>query len=61
MDGINIRLFDHFEDAAEFCSQDPKYKYLDLAKEPIKPCRTIPDAYDPEEARRERRERRAQR
>jgi hypothetical protein len=59
MNGRDIRLFSTFEEAAEFCSQSPSYKYLDLAAEPPAPCRTVGDAYDPDELRRERREKRA--
>jgi hypothetical protein len=59
MDGKNIRLFESFEEAATFTSLDTKYRFTDLAQEPPAPCRTIGDAYDPDELRRERREKRA--
>jgi hypothetical protein len=58
MDGKNVYLYETFEAAAEHTSQNPKFRFEDLTLEPVKPCRTIPDAYDPEEARRERREKR---
>jgi hypothetical protein len=56
MDGKNIRLFETFESAAELCSQSAAYRFTDLAQEPPAPCRTVGDAYDPDELRRERRE-----
>ena len=56
MDGKNICLFETFESAAEFCSQSAAYRFTDLAQEPPAPCRTVGDAYDPDELRRERRE-----
>ena len=59
MDGKNIRLFETFESAAEFCSQSTAYRFTDLAREWPAPCRTVGDAYDPDELRRERREARA--
>ena len=58
MDGKNVYLYETFEAAAEHTSQNPKFRFEDLSLESIKPCRIIPDAYDADEARRERRERR---
>jgi hypothetical protein len=55
MDGKNIRLFETFEEATEFTSQDPKYKFDDLSLEPVR-MRTIPEPFDVDEMRRERRE-----
>ena len=57
-DGKNVYLYETFEAAAEHTSRDPKFRLEDLSLEPVKPCRIIPDAYDPEELRKERRERR---
>ena len=57
-DGKNIYLYDTFEEAAEHTSRDPKFRFEDLSLQPVKPCRMIPDAYDPEELCRERRENR---
>src|ERR1700723_2424140 len=37
MDGKNIRLFETFESAAEFCSQSTAYRFTDLAQEPPAP------------------------
>lgn len=41
MNGRDIRLFPTFKEAAEFCSQSPTYKYLDLAAEPVHKMDTI--------------------
>jgi hypothetical protein len=62
MNHVDVFCFNDFFDAAEFSAKDSKYRLYDLSEEPVhkmKPCRTIPDAYDPEEARRERRANRA--
>lgn len=58
MNHIDVYLFDDFFDAAEFAAKDSKYRLYDLALEPVRPCRTIPDAHDADELRRERREKR---
>jgi hypothetical protein len=55
MDGKNIRLFETFEEATAFASQDPKYRFDDLSLEPVR-MRTIPEPFDVDEMRRERRE-----
>jgi hypothetical protein len=63
MNRIDIFLYETHEEAAMHLSQDSKYRFYDLATcaEPRvqKTARTIGDAYDPEELRRERREKRA--
>ena len=58
MNHVDVYAFETHDDAAVFMAGHPQYRLYDLAQEPIKPCRTIPDAYDPSEHRRERRERR---
>ena len=55
MNRVDVYLFDDFFDAAEFAAQDPKYRFYDLAETKLRPCRTIPDAHDADELRRERR------
>lgn len=57
-DHINIYLFPDRSDAEQFCMGHPPYKIVDLAQEPTPVCRTIPDAHDADELRRERREKR---
>jgi len=59
MDGVNIHLFDDFEEMAEFMSTRPKSRLYHLMEE-RKPMRTIPEPFDVDEMRRERRERQQQ-
>jgi hypothetical protein len=55
-DGKNIYLYETFEEATEHTSRDPKFRLEDLSLERVKPCRTIPEPFDVDEMRRERRE-----
>jgi hypothetical protein len=64
MNHVDVFLYETMEESADHLSQDPKFRFYDLLTfappvHKMNPCRTIPDAYDPDEGRRERRERRA--
>lgn len=61
MDHVNVYLYETLEESAEHLSRDPKFRFYDLETyvPPVrKVYRTIPDAYDVDELRRERREKR---
>jgi hypothetical protein len=59
MDHQNVYAFETHTEAVTFMAGHPQYRLYDLNEEPVRPCRTIPDAYDVDELRRERREQRA--
>ncbi len=53
-----ILLFENREEAAAQILDPKAVQIVDLLALPVSTCRTVPDAYDPDELRRERRERR---
>jgi len=58
MNHVDVYAFETWDEAATFMAGH-SYRLYDLAQEPVKPCRTVPDAHDADELRRERREKRA--
>jgi hypothetical protein len=53
-----ILLFESREQAAAHILDPKRVQIIDLLEPAVPVCRTVPDAYDADEARRERRERR---
>ena len=56
MDHKNVYLFDDFFAAMTFMEGHAEYRLHDLAEAPYRPCPTIPEPFDVDEMRRERRE-----
>ncbi len=53
-----VLLFENRDEAQSHILDAKRVQIVDLLEPQTRPCRTVPDAYDTDEARRERREQR---